>query len=71
MEEHNRIKQIMEKQMKEQNTKREIKNKAREYLENFNQKRVRANEMRHRTNTEEEKVFLDSRENAKQSVIFD
>jgi hypothetical protein len=61
----------MEKQMKEQNTKRELKNKAREYLNNFNQNRQRANEMRHRSNTEEEKVFLETRENAKQSVIFD
>ncbi len=57
--------------MKEQNTKRELKNKAREYLNNFNQNRQRANEMRHRSNTEEEKVFLETRENAKQSVIFD
>jgi len=61
----------MEKQMKEQNTKRELKNKARQYLNNFNQNRQRANEMRHRSNTEEEKVFLETRENAKQSVIFD
>jgi flagellar hook-basal body complex protein FliE len=70
IEEQNKIKQIMEKQMREQNSKRDFKNNAREFLENFNQKRQKANEIRHRSNNEEEKVFLETRENAKQSVNF-
>ena len=70
LEEQNKIKQIMEKQMKEQNTKIDIKNKAREYLDNFNQKRQKAVDSRHRSNIEEEKVFIETRENAKQSVYI-
>jgi len=64
-EEEKKIKQLMEKQSKESNDKRDMKNKAREFLDNFNQKRQKANEMKHKANSNEEQLLIEYRQNSK------
>ena len=64
------IKKLMQKQMKEINDKRDMKNKARDIIENFNQKRKKNNELRHNANVQDERLEVDTRVNSKQHVIL-
>ena len=56
--------------MKESNDKRENKSKAREFLDNFNSKRQKAIEYKHKANVEDEKLLVETRQASKKDVNF-
>jgi hypothetical protein len=63
-----KLKDLYQRQLNEAKNKNEYKLKAREFIENFNQNRQLNNQNRHNRNIQEEKVFIETRQNDRQSV---
>lgn len=64
------IKRVMEKVMKESNDKRDAKRTAKEFLDNFNSKRQKATEFKHKANVEDEKLLVETRQSSIKDVFI-